>query len=99
MPESTRTPNPATTTRPERSSKKVAHKKPLAWLPLALLALLALLAVLIFLIVRGANSNDNNMRRPRGQSRRQQQRRLPAPAPAPVARVASSPALVRYPAR
>jgi len=31
MPEPTRTPNPATATRPERSSERVAHKKaPLA---------------------------------------------------------------------
>jgi len=60
MPEPTRTPNPATATRPERSSERVAHKKtPLAWLPLALLALLVLLALLIYLLVRGASGSDN----------------------------------------
>lgn len=57
MTQPTDTPNPATSTRPERSSKKVAHKKPLAWLPLALLALLALL---VFLLIRGAKNNNNN---------------------------------------
>ena len=60
MPEPTRTPNPATGTRPERSSERVAHKKaPLAWLPLAALALLALLALLIYLLVRGASGSDD----------------------------------------
>ena len=60
MPEPTRTPNPATATRPERSSERVAHKKtPLAWLPLALLALLVLLALLIYLLVRGASGSDH----------------------------------------
>ncbi len=60
MPEPTRTPNPATATRPERSSQRVAHKKaPLAWLPLAALALLALLALMIYLLVRGASGSDD----------------------------------------
>ncbi len=60
MPEPTRTPNPATATRPERSSERVAHKRtPLAWLPLALLALLVLLALLIYLLVRGASGSDH----------------------------------------
>lgn len=58
MTQPTRTPNPATTSRPDRSSKRVARKKPLAWLPLALLALLLLLALLIFLVVRNANDSD-----------------------------------------
>lgn len=58
MPEPTRTPNPATSSRPQRSSQRVAHKKPLAWLPLALLALLALLAVGLYLILRAVNSDD-----------------------------------------
>jgi hypothetical protein len=47
MTEPTRTPNPATSSHPERSSRRVAHKSPLAWLPLALLLLLLLLLALI----------------------------------------------------
>jgi hypothetical protein len=51
------TPNPATSTRPERSSTRVAHKKPLAWLPWALLlALLALLA-LVFLAINAIDDD------------------------------------------
>lgn len=64
MPQPTRTPNPATSTRPERSSRKVAHKKPLAWLPLALLALLVLLALLILFAIRHAD-NSNTPAAPR----------------------------------
>jgi len=41
------TPNPATSSRPERSSQRVARKKPLGWLPwLLLLALIALAALI-----------------------------------------------------
>ena len=51
------TPNPATSTNPERSSKRVAHKKPLGWLPwAALLGLLALLA-LVFLIINAIDDD------------------------------------------
>ena len=51
------TPNPATSTHPERSATRVAHKKPLGWLPWALLlGLLALLA-LVFLII---NADDDD---------------------------------------
>lgn len=58
MTEPRRTPNPATTTRPERSSQRVAHKKPLAWLPwVALLALLAL-AALIWYLISEANESS-----------------------------------------
>jgi hypothetical protein len=54
------TPNPATTTRPSKSSARVAHKRPLAWLPLALLALLALVIALIVLFIVLANRHDDN---------------------------------------
>lgn len=57
MTQPTPTPNPATSTRPERSSQRVARKKPLAWLPLALLGGLALLLGLIFL---GINAFDDD---------------------------------------
>ena len=60
------TPNPATSTKPERSSKRVAHKKPLGWLPGALLlALLALLA-LVFLIINAVD--DDGPEGPAGDS-------------------------------
>ena len=45
------TPNPATTVRPERSSKRVSRKKPLAWLPWALLAGIAALLALILIAI------------------------------------------------
>jgi outer membrane protein OmpA-like peptidoglycan-associated protein len=53
-----RTPNPATQTRPERSSKKVTRKSPLGWLPWALLGLLALLLLLTLLLVSLARGDD-----------------------------------------
>lgn len=54
------TPNPATTTNPGKSSARVAHKRPLGWLPLALLVLLILLAALIALLVYLANDDDGD---------------------------------------
>lgn len=60
------TPNPATSTRPERSSRRVARKKPLGWLPWALLlGLLALLA-LVLLITNAVD--DDGPEGPRGDS-------------------------------
>ena len=53
----TETPNQATTTRPERSSKRVARKAPLAWLPLALLGALALLALLTLLAINAIDDD------------------------------------------
>lgn len=57
MTEARRTPNRATSTRPERSSRKVAHKKPLGWLPWAAAGSLALLSGLVFL---GINAIDDD---------------------------------------
>lgn len=54
------TPNPATSTRPRESSTRVARKKPLAWLPLAILALLILLALLIAFLLAKANDDDSS---------------------------------------
>ncbi len=51
------TPNPATESRPERSSQKVARKKPLAWLPWALLGLLAALLGLVLLVVNAIDDD------------------------------------------
>ena len=51
------TPNEATTTRPERSSRRVAHRAPLAWLPLALLAALALLLLVTFLVINAVDDD------------------------------------------
>ena len=50
----TPTPNSATTTRPERSSKRTAHTSPLGWLPWALLGLLALLVAAVLLVINAA---------------------------------------------
>lgn len=51
------TPNPGTSTRPERSSQRVARKKPLAWLPLALLSGLALLLALVLLAINAVDDD------------------------------------------
>lgn len=51
------TPNDATVTRPERSSKRVAHKSPLGWLPWLLLGLLALLLALTFLVINAVDDD------------------------------------------
>lgn len=53
----TRTPNPATDSRPDRSSKKVAHKKPLGFLPWLLLGLLALLLTAVFLVINAVDDD------------------------------------------
>ena len=52
------TPNPATSTRPTRSSERVAHNKPLGWLPWVALLLLLLLIGLISYAVSEASEND-----------------------------------------
>jgi len=78
MTEPTRTPNPGTSSHPERSSRRVAHKSPLAWLPLALLLLLLLLLALIAFAIAAANDDDGNGRR-----------RLTAPGPAATSGPAS----------
>lgn len=51
------TPNRATVTRPAQSSKRVAHKTPLGWLPWALLGLLALLVALALLLVNAVDDD------------------------------------------
>ena len=53
----TSTPNPATRTRPARSSRRVAHKKPLGWLPWALLGLLALLLAVVLLAINAVDDD------------------------------------------
>ncbi len=57
MTQPTRTPNPATDSRPERSSKKVARKKPLGLLPWLLLGLLALLLAAVFLVINAVDDD------------------------------------------
>jgi len=57
MAEPRTTENPATQSRPERSSKRVARKSPLGWLPWALLGLLALLLALVFLIINAIDDD------------------------------------------
>ena len=52
------TPNPATRTHPDDSSRRIAHKTPLGWLPVALLLGLLLLLALIFLLVKAAGDDD-----------------------------------------
>ena len=51
------TPNPATTIRPQKSSRRTTHKSPLGWLPWALLGLLALLLALVFLVVNAVDDD------------------------------------------
>ena len=57
MSKATPTPNPATDSRPDRSSKKVAHKKPLGFLPWLLLGLLALLLAAIILVINAIDDD------------------------------------------
>ena len=52
-----RTPNTATSTRPERSSRRTARKAPLGWLPWALLGLLALLVAATFLVINAVDDD------------------------------------------
>ena len=66
MTTATRTPNDATTTRPQRSSRRVAHRTPLGWLPWALLGLLALLLAVCFLLVNALD--DDGTAGPAGDS-------------------------------
>ena len=51
------TPNRATETRPAQSSKRVARKAPLAWLPWALLGLLALLVAASLLLINAIDDD------------------------------------------
>ena len=60
------TPNPATSTHPERSSQRVAHKKPLGWLPWALLLGLLGLLALVLLLINAVD--DDGPEGPRGDS-------------------------------
>lgn len=60
------TPNDATVTRPERSSKRVAHRSPLGWLPWLLLGLLALVTALTFLVINAVD--DDGAEGPAGDS-------------------------------
>ncbi len=57
MPTPTSTPNTATSTCPERSSKRTAHKSPLGWLPWALLGLLALLVAATLLVINAVDDD------------------------------------------
>ncbi len=52
-----RTPNRATSTHPKRSSKRVARKSPLGWLPWALLGLLALLIAVVLLVINAIDDD------------------------------------------
>jgi hypothetical protein len=56
-PTPTRTPNPSTTTRPEKSSRRVAHKTPLGWLPWLLLGLLGLLVAGALLLINAVDDD------------------------------------------
>ena len=53
----TSTPNAATTTRPERSSRRAARRSPLGWLPWALLGTLAVLLAAVLLIVNAVDDD------------------------------------------
>ena len=85
MTQPTRTPNPATSSRPERSSKRVAHKSPLAWLPLALLALLLLLLLAVVLTLFAVNDHD-------GTAKNSTSRPASSAAPAPGSPGSAGPA-------
>ena len=56
-PSPTRTPNPSTTTRPEKSSRRVAHKAPLGWLPWVLLGLIGLLVAGALLLINAVDDD------------------------------------------
>ena len=56
-PTPTPTPNAATTTRPERSSRRTARKAPLGWLPWALLGMLALLLAAVLLVINAVDDD------------------------------------------
>lgn len=51
------TPNPGTVDRPERSSRRVGRKTPLAWLPWAVLAAIAALLLLVLLLVNAVDDD------------------------------------------
>ncbi len=85
MSQPVQTPNPATSTRPERSSQRVARSKPLGWLPwLLLLALIALAALIWWAVSEAVETSPTS--------------RTTAPAattsPGPVAAAAPTPAAV-----
>ncbi len=85
MSQPVQTPNPATSTRPERSSQRVARNKPLGWLPwLLLLALIALAALIWWAVSEAVETSPTS--------------RTTAPAattsPGPVAAAAPTPAAV-----
>jgi hypothetical protein len=56
-PAPTSTPNPSTTTRPEQSSRRVARKSPLGWLPWLLLGLLGLLVAGALLLINAVDDD------------------------------------------
>jgi len=61
MSQPVQTPNPATSTRPERSSQRVARNKPLPWLPwLLLLALIALAALIWWAVSEAVETSPNS---------------------------------------
>lgn len=51
------TPNPGTVERPERSSRRIARKSPLGWLPWALLGALAALLALTLLVINALDDD------------------------------------------
>ena len=59
MPTPVETPNRATLTHPERSSTRVTHKAPLAWLPWLAGLLLALLLLLVTVVLAAADDGDD----------------------------------------
>ena len=60
MPAPIDTPNVATSTKPQRSSQRVAHKAPLGWLPWLALLLLALLIAAIVIALIAADRHDDD---------------------------------------
>jgi hypothetical protein len=57
QPAPARTPNRATSTQPERSSRRAARKSPLGWLPWALLAVLGLLLAAVLLVINAVDDD------------------------------------------
>ena len=56
-----KTPNPGTRTDPNRSSRRVAHKAPLGWLPWARLGLLLLVLVIVGVLLSVADTANSSL--------------------------------------
>ncbi len=78
-------PNPATRTVPTRSSQRVAHKKPLRWLPWAVLLLLAALIALVIYAATEANESKTAAVPAPAATPASSSAAAAAPAPAPAA--------------